>query len=58
MFLFLLQLFASLQLPRVLDSRSQGFDIQSWVQVVSAASDKLREVRHGQLHSEAVSHYF
>ncbi|XP_040926208.1 retinal-specific phospholipid-transporting ATPase ABCA4-like isoform X1 [Betta splendens] len=31
-------------LPLVLDSRSQGFDIQLWVRVASAASDKLREL--------------
>uniref|UniRef100_A0AAQ4NYN6 ATP-binding cassette, sub-family A (ABC1), member 4a n=1 Tax=Gasterosteus aculeatus aculeatus TaxID=481459 RepID=A0AAQ4NYN6_GASAC len=33
-------------LPRVLDNHSEGIEIQLWVQVVSAFSDKLREVRH------------
>ncbi|XP_039982421.1 retinal-specific phospholipid-transporting ATPase ABCA4a [Xiphias gladius] len=31
-------------LPLVLDNHSQGIDIHSWVRVVSAASDKLREL--------------
>lgn len=36
-----------LQLPLALDNHSHGIDIHFWVRVVSAASDKLREVRHG-----------
>ncbi|XP_077410492.1 retinal-specific phospholipid-transporting ATPase ABCA4-like isoform X1 [Vanacampus margaritifer] len=31
-------------LPRVLDSNAEGINIHFWVQVVSAASDKLREL--------------
>uniref|UniRef100_A0AAQ4RZH5 P-type phospholipid transporter n=1 Tax=Gasterosteus aculeatus aculeatus TaxID=481459 RepID=A0AAQ4RZH5_GASAC len=31
-------------LPRVLDNHSEGIEIQLWVQVVSAFSDKLREL--------------
>lgn len=33
-----------LQLPMVLDNHSKGIEIQLWVQVVSAVSEKLREV--------------
>ncbi len=40
-------IFVSLQLPLVLDNHSEGIDIHLWVRVVSASSDKLREVRHG-----------
>uniref|UniRef100_A0A3Q2ZB20 ATP-binding cassette, sub-family A (ABC1), member 4a n=1 Tax=Kryptolebias marmoratus TaxID=37003 RepID=A0A3Q2ZB20_KRYMA len=35
-----------LQLPRVLDNYSDGINIHFWVRVVSAASDKLRELFH------------
>uniref|UniRef100_A0A3Q1EAA0 ATP-binding cassette, sub-family A (ABC1), member 4a n=1 Tax=Acanthochromis polyacanthus TaxID=80966 RepID=A0A3Q1EAA0_9TELE len=34
-------------LPLVLDNHSEGIDIHFWVRVVSAASDKLQEVRLG-----------
>lgn len=52
-----------LKLPRVLDSNSEGVDIHFWVQVLSAASDKLREVTLNscnsfQPHSKSSVFYF
>lgn len=48
-------IYASLQLPLVLDNHSKGIDIPIWVRVISATSDKLREVilpHAAQLHSK------
>lgn len=41
------RIYASLQLPLVLDNHSKGIDIPIWVRVISATSDKLREVSRG-----------
>lgn len=40
------RIYVSLQLPLVLDNHSSGIDIRLWVRVISATSDKLREVSH------------
>lgn len=39
-------IYASFQLPLVLDNHSDGIDIRFWVKVISATSDKLEEVKH------------
>ena len=46
-FMLILCIYLTPQLPLVLDAESEGIDIRLWVQVISATSDKLREVSDG-----------
>lgn len=49
--------YASFQLPLVLDNHSEGIDIRFWVKVISATSDRLEEVSHGFIHNFTAGYF-